>query len=131
MDFIDRLVHAVNAHDLNALVQCFHGDYRNETPAHPDRGFVGSEQVRTNWQRLFAGVADLQARVVAHAVDGDTVWSEWEMTGTRPDGVPHLMRGVIVFVVRNGRAASARFFLESVHRGSDGVDAAISTIVEP
>ena len=41
------------------------------------------------------------------------------------------MRGVIVFGVADRRAAWARFYLEPVDTGEGGVDAAISTIVEP
>ena len=46
---IDRLVGAVNGYDLEGLVSCFAEDYVNETPVHPQRGFRGSDQVRTNW----------------------------------------------------------------------------------
>jgi len=128
-DFLERLCGAVNAHDLDAVVGCFHDDYRNDTPVHPGRGFVGAEQVRTNWSRLFAGVPDMKAAVVAHTIDGETVWSEWEMSGTRPDGGPHLMRGVIVFGITEGRASWARFYLEPADSGDGGVDAAIDRIV--
>src|SRR4051812_22972116 len=95
--FIDRLVQGTNDHDLDALLECFDVDYVNHTPAHPQRGFTGREQVRTNWRQIFAGVPDLRAVVLRAAASGDTVWSEWEMTGTRSDGTPHLMRGVIIF----------------------------------
>lgn len=122
---LHSLEQASNAHDLDALVDCFSPDYRNETPAHPARGFRGREQVRRNWQQIFAAVPDLHARVLRSAVDGATVWSEWEMAGTRRDGAEHLMRGVVVFEVADGRAASARFFLEPVDRETGDVDAAV------
>ena len=32
---------------------------------------------------------------------GQTVWTEWEHRGTRPDHTAHLMRGVIIFGVRD------------------------------
>jgi ketosteroid isomerase-like protein len=127
---VAQLRHAVDEHDLEALVDCFTDDYRNETPAHPGRGFVGRDQVRTNWQRIFAGVPDIRADVVRTSVSGDVVWSEWEMRGTRPDGTPHLMRGVIVFGVTDGRASWARFYLEPVDTGEGGVNAAIGEIVD-
>src|SRR6478609_847418 len=101
---VDRLARTTNAHDLDGLVDCFAVDYRNETPAHPARGFLGRDQVRRNWQQIFAAVPDLQAEVVARAVDGHRVWSEWEHRGTRPDGSPHLMRGVMILDVVDGRA---------------------------
>ena len=94
---VRRLAAATNAHDLDALTACFADDYLNETPAHPARGFRGAEQVRRNWAQLFAGIPDLSARILATVGTGDTVWAEWEMSGTRRDGAPHLMRGVIIF----------------------------------
>jgi len=122
--FVERLRDATNDHDLDALVDCFTEDYRNDAPAHPARGFTGREQVRSNWQQIFAFVPDVQATVLHRVVDGATVWSEWEMSGTRRDGTTHLMRGVIVFGVRSDggdvpgadrpRAAWARFHLEPV-----------------
>ena len=93
---------------------CFAEDYVNETPVHPARGFRGREQVRRNWEQIFAFVPDIRAEVLRVAVDGDTVWTEWEMTGTRRDGTAHRMRGVIIFGVRDGVAAWARFYLEPV-----------------
>lgn len=125
---VTRLCAATNA-NLDALVDCFAADYRNETPTHPARGFRGSGQVRRNWQQIFAAVPDVTAKVLRCAVDGDTVWSEWEMRGTRRDGAAHLMRGVIVFGVAAGRAAWARFYLEPVHHGGGGFDVAMRATI--
>ena len=127
---IERLVRATNAHDVDALVACFSEDYVNETPAHPTRSFRGRDQVRRNWEQIFAAVPDVSARVLRRSVDGNVVWSEWEMRGTRRDGSPHLMRGVILFTVAGGRAASARFYLEPVELGSGNVDAAVRRAVD-
>jgi ketosteroid isomerase-like protein len=123
---VDRLARSTNAHDLDALVDCFAVDYRNETPVHPGRGFTGREQVRRNWQQIFSAVKDLHADVQGCAVSGDTVWSEWEMTGTRRDGRAHLMRGVIIFGVAAGRASWARFYLEPVQHDSGTIDSAVA-----
>jgi ketosteroid isomerase-like protein len=125
------LLDATNAHDLDALVGCFAPDYVNETPVHPARGFVGSEQVRRNWEQILGNISDLKATVSAQVVAADEVWSEWQMSGTRPDGSAHLMRGVIIFTVHDGRAARARFYLEPVDVGVTGVDAAVREVVEP
>ena len=126
---VDRLVRTTNAHDLDALVDCFAVDYRNETPAHPGHGFQGREQVRRNWQQIFAAVGDLRADLQGCVVSGDTVWSEWEMTGTRRDGVAHLMRGVIIFGVADGRASWARFYLEPVQHDGGSADSAVATVL--
>lgn len=125
---VRRLAAATNAHDLDALTACFADDYLNETPAHPARGFRGAEQVRRNWAQLFAGIPDLSARILATVGAADTVWAEWEMSGTRRDGAPHLMRGVIIFGVEAGKVRSARFYLEPVEGISGDVDAQISRV---
>src|SRR4051794_27372723 len=80
---IDRLVDAVNGHDIEGLVSCFTDDYVNETPVHPQRGFTGNDQVRTNWTQIFAGVPDIEAVILRRAESDDLVWTEWEMSGTR------------------------------------------------
>ena len=115
---LERLAAAANGHDLDALAGCFAPDYRNETPAHPDQGFTGRDQVRRNWEQIFAAVPDLTATVLRSCGD-EVVWSEWEMTGTRPDGVTLKMAGVIIFGVGDGRFTWARFYLEPVQAGPD------------
>jgi ketosteroid isomerase-like protein len=122
---VERLSRATNAHDLDAVVACFAPDYHNETPAHPERGFTGREQVRRNWSQIFAAIPDVSTEVLRYSVDGDTVWSEWEHRGTRPDGTAHLMRGVVIFGVVDGLASWARFYLEPVQEGGGGVDDAV------
>ena len=126
-----RLEHATNAHDVDALVECFAPDYRNETPAHPERSFAGREQVRRNWEQIFAAIPDLTARVLRSAVNGSEVWSEWEHRGTRRDGSVHVMRGVVIFGAANGLLAWARFYLEPVQEGGDNIDAAVRRQVAP
>lgn len=124
-DLLDRLADAVNSYDLDAVEGCFAPEYRNETPAHPARGFTGRAQVRRNWAQIFAFVPDLTARVLRRCCDGEVVWSEWEMTGTRRDGTMHQMAGVILFGVGDGGFAWARFYLEPVQAGGADVNAAV------
>ncbi len=121
---VDRLCAAASAHDLDALVGCFSERYVNETPAHPARGFTGRDQVRRNWEQILAAVPDLVSEV-SWIEDSHVVWSEWEMRGTRRDGAPHLIRGVVIFGVEAGEATWARFYLEPVDPGTGDVNAAI------
>jgi ketosteroid isomerase-like protein len=122
---VDRLVRATNEHDLEGVAACFAEDYESEAPAHPARGFRGREQVRRNWEQIFVFVPDLRAEVPRSAIDGETVWTEWEMTGTRRDGTVHHVRGVVVFGVRDGVARWGRFYLEPVDMSSGNVDDAV------
>ena len=85
--------------------------------------------MRQNWSQIFAGVPNLQARLPRMTVDGDTVWTEWDISGTRRDGAAFLMRGVSVFGVREGRLAWVRFYLEPVEETSGDVDAHTTRVV--
>jgi ketosteroid isomerase-like protein len=126
-----RLQAATNAHDLDALVDCFTTDYVSEIPLHPSRSFRGGDQVRQNWAQILAAVPDLHSELVREAVEGGVVWAEWEWTGTRRDGAPHLMRGTTILGVEGRRIAWARFYMEPVVDDGVRIDAAVTQAVAP
>jgi len=129
LSVVTRLRDAMNEHDLEALVDVFDRDFVSETPAHPQRTFRGADQVRRNWEQIFAGVPDLKAELLDAVVEGDTVWSEWDWHGTRRDGAPHRMRGVTIQRVRDARAVSVRFYMEPVDEGGPAAGEAVRRIV--
>ncbi len=116
---------AINGRDLEALVACFTSDVESQTPAHPERSFRGSDQVRRNWGRILAGAPDLHAELVRSAREGATAWAEWSWSGTRRDGVPVALRGVTIQEVRAGRAALVSFYMEPLVETAGGPDAAV------
>jgi ketosteroid isomerase-like protein len=126
---VDRLLGAINDHDLEAMVACFDEGYVNETPIHPKRGFRGRDQVRKNWTQIFGTVPQLQAQLIGTAVDGDTVWTEWHMSGGHRDGAPFEMAGIVIFRVPDTTIASARFYLEPVEQTSGDVNAAVRQLL--
>jgi hypothetical protein len=122
---IERLAAAQNAHDIDAMVACFAEDYQSEQPAHPDRAFRGSAQVRANWSEIFGGVPDLRAELLRSAVDGETVWTEWRYAGTQSGGGRFDVAGVIIAGVRDDRIAWARLYLEPIEDAGAGIVAAV------
>ena len=68
---------------------------------------------------------DITTRVLRSCADGEAVWSEWQMTGTRPDGAAQQMAGVIIFGVRDEQFTWARWYLEPVQAGGPGPDEAV------
>jgi ketosteroid isomerase-like protein len=118
----ERLLQAMNAHDLEAHVACFQEDYRSEQPVHPARTFTGREQVRENWSRLFDSIPDFRAELLRLAIVDDTEWGEWIWRGTKEDGTLLEERGVIILGIRNGRIAWGRLYLEETER--EGADIA-------
>jgi ketosteroid isomerase-like protein len=121
---IERIRRAVDAHDLEALAACFQPGYRSEQPLHPDRAFRGREQLRTNWSQIFAAVPDIRATVLRCATDGATVWTEWDLRGTRRDGTPQHTAMVTIGGVHEGQIAWMRLYMEQVSAGA-GIDAAV------
>jgi ketosteroid isomerase-like protein len=131
IEVLADLIDAVNRHDLDALVGQFADDVRSETPAHPARSFVGSDQVRRNWSQILGSIADLHATVVAStsAPDeqsgGEAVWAELAFDGHRPDGAPWHMRGVTINRVVGGQITAVQFYLEPLDQAAVDVGASI------
>jgi hypothetical protein len=123
-DVVGRLHAAMNAHDIDAFVDCFADDYDSRQPAHPDRAFRGSEQVRENWSSIFAGVPDFHADLVRFDAVGDVAWTEWRWHGEQTSGGTLEIAGVIVFGIRAGRIAWARLYVEPVEQGA-GIEAVV------
>jgi len=126
-DVIDRLVVALNEHDLDGAASLIHPDYRSEQPAHPSLAFVGRAQMRANWEAMFAGIPDFRAELRQSVTDGDTTWSEWHWSGTRGDGQPFDMRGVTLFEIRDGQIVAGRLYMEALDREDVGIEQVVQT----
>ena len=127
-EVIDRLVVAMNAHDLDAAAGFFHEDYHSEQPAHPGRAFVGRAQMRANWEAMFARIPDFRAEICRSVQDGDTTWTEWRWSGTRRDGQAFEMRGVTLFEITDDQIAAGWLYLEEVERKVAGIEQAVETL---
>jgi ketosteroid isomerase-like protein len=122
---LDRLCQAMNSHDMEAFLQCFHATYASDQPAHPSRRFSGHAQVRENWEALFTGVPDFQAELLRSSITDDMLWTEWRWYGTRTDGSAFDMRGVALWGVEAGRIAWGRLYMEPVELSGAGIDSMI------
>lgn len=125
---VERLCDALNRHDLESFVACFAPEYQSEQPAHPNRTFIGSDQVRTNWATFFEGVPDLRADVVRMTEVGDTVWGEWHWHGHRRDGTPLDVRGVTLFGVRDNQIVWGRLYMEETEATGADIDATMQDL---
>ena len=86
-EVIDRLVAAMNEHDIDAAACLMHEDYRSEQPAHPRRAFVGRAQMHADWKAMIAGIPDFARNCVGRFVrvtrSGAGVGRVLVMTGSR------------------------------------------------
>ena len=131
-EIMNRLLAAMNAHDLNVFVACFAPDYRSEQPAHPSRSFRGSDQVRQNWEGVFAGVPDFSAELLMSAETDDGVEvGEWRWQGTHTDGSPFAMRGVIVVGVQHSQITWGRLYMEPVEQGGPDINEMVQETYRP
>ena len=80
--------------------------------------------MRKNWAQIFGAVPDITAEVLRCAVDGDTVWTEWDLRGTRVDGVPSHTVMVTIAGVQDDQIVWMRLYMEQVQVG-EGIDAAV------
>src|SRR3954451_20125130 len=122
---VDRVTAAQNAHDPEALLACFHEDYRSEQPQFPARTFQGIDQVRANWSTLLGSIPDFHAEVLRSAVDGDILFMEVGWTGTKGDATSLEERGVIVLGIRDDRIAWGRLYVAEVEREGADIDAVV------
>ena len=127
-DVVERLVEAMNAHDLDATSGLIHENYRSDQPAHPNRAFVGRAQMLANWEAMFAGIPDFHAEIRRSVEDGDTVWSEWHWSGTRTDGRAFDMRGVTLFQIVDDQVAAGRLYREDVEQDAPDIELTVEAL---
>lgn len=125
----ERWVQAMTAHDLEAAAGCFAPDYHDEAPARRGEFVHGNQQVRENFAALFQDIPDLRADLLRSVAEGDTVWVEWRMHGTRRDGTPFEFAGVNLFGVRDEQFAWGRIYTELV-RDAGGANAQIERMTK-
>ncbi|MGZ4426545.1 MAG: nuclear transport factor 2 family protein [Nocardioidaceae bacterium] len=127
----ERLRDATNSHDAAQLASLCAEDYQSAQPLHPSRAFGGRAQVLANWSAVFEGVPDFTAELVASSVDGETEWGEWDWRGRHADGSPFAMRGVTIFVVRDGLIVEGRLYMEPVGLEGGDIDVAVQELYKP
>ncbi|GGM83566.1 hypothetical protein GCM10009721_05200 [Terrabacter tumescens] len=125
---LDRLVAAVNAHDLDGLVGCFAETYALTDPVHPARSFTGAAQVRKNWNTVFNAVPDVRLDVEGKAVTDAGFWLEGTQVGTRWDGRRLETRMVFIAVIADGRISSAHMYAAPVEPGGPDIDAVFAAM---
>jgi hypothetical protein len=107
---VERLVEAINAHDLDALTATFADEFSSLWPAHPARSFSTPEQVRRNWEFVFAQFPQVHISVTNSVTSADEFWGEFHYL--RPGAAD--LRGVIIIKVRDDKIVQSRFYMEEV-----------------
>ena len=99
---------AWNAHDLEALLSMVTEDCVFETAAGAEvfgNRFVGKDALRQAFAMAWHTWPDAQWMTPVHFVAGDRGVSEWTFVGTDRQGKRTQVRGVDIFVIREGLIA--------------------------
>ena len=129
---VERLRAALDAHDLDRLVACFHAEYRGELPLHPTAGAIDRQQVRRNWERILGDVPDVRGDLLDTAHSADAIWTEWRIWGTRRDGEALDLRSVWIFGIRDNQIAWSRLYREPIHADEETtVDETVERLTRP
>jgi hypothetical protein len=101
-DVVDRMLVALNAHDLDAFVACYADDATIEN-GH-DAVFVrGRDELQARYGPMFEGMPDVRVEALTRTDVGEFVVQEEVVTGR---GEPE--RHVAIYLVRDGLIARER-----------------------
>jgi hypothetical protein len=126
---VERLRRAWNAHDLEALVACFHSDYESIQPLHPDCRLQGSLRIRLSWGEIFRAVPDLRADLIRDAITDGLVWTEWRWRGTYVEGHPFEAGGVMIFGIVGDKIKWARVYTGTLQIAGPDFDLILDEIL--
>ncbi len=110
----ERMIQALNRHDLDAMVAYFAPDYRSEQTLHPERNFVGQAGVHKNWSFFFNIVPDIQVDILSEVEERNTIWAELHYHGTQTDGKKFSIKGVTIQGIQADQICWARLYIEPV-----------------
>jgi ketosteroid isomerase-like protein len=105
-DTLRAILSAFNRHDLDAIMAFFADDCSFDMPRGPEpwgARFTGKAAVRRALATRFEGLPDVHYGDDRHWVSGNLGVSEWELTGTTPDGRPIRARGCDHWEFQHGK----------------------------
>lgn len=91
LDTVKQMIEAFNRHDADAVAAFFSDNAVAPDPAYPEP-LRGKEAIRKDMADFFVTFPDIETRATESVASGDTVATEWQMTGTHkgplntPDG---------------------------------------------
>jgi ketosteroid isomerase-like protein len=120
----ESFVAAISRHDPDAVASCFALDYEDVAPARRGEVVRGRDEVRANFEHLFAAMPDVTASILNVVERGNEAWIEWRMSGARPDGSAMEFVGVNIFVVEDDAFRWGRIYTE-LARDAGGIEAQV------
>ena len=103
---VEKFNKAFNAHDIHTVMDVMTSDciFESTSPAPDGIRYVGADQVRSYWEKFFAGFPDARFETEEIITMGDRCIVRWVYQKMK-DGKPWHLRGVDIFRVRDGKIA--------------------------
>src|SRR5690606_16034480 len=103
---VEKFNSAFNRHDVEAVMNAMTEDcvFENTNPQPDGTRLVGADSVRAYWEKFFAANPDAFFEAEEIFATGDRCVVRWIYRKTK-QGQPWHLRGVDVFLVRNGKVA--------------------------
>lgn len=113
LETIARFNEAFNRHDVDAVMALMTDDclFDDTRPSPDGELFVGQPAVRARWHALFARSPFARFEAEETVALGSRAVVRWVYHWVR-DGQPGHIRGVDVFLVRDGRVAEKRSYVK-------------------
>lgn len=113
LDVVERFGAALNAGDIDAVMALMTDDclFDNTSPFPDGEVFQGQAAVRAFWTELVQTPGmrfDTEEAVVA----GDRVTTRWRYRWDNPDGTEGHVRGIDLFLIRDGKVAEKRSYVK-------------------
>ncbi len=98
---------ALNRHDIDAVMALMTDDclFENTSPAPDGERYTGKDAVRGFWQRLIESSPDASFDLEELFASRDRATQRWRYTWTDENGNQGHIRGVDVFLLRDGKVA--------------------------
>lgn len=114
--FLERFAAAFNRHDCESLLEMVTDDCVFETSHGPHpygERHAGREALRRAFPRIWQTFPDARWEDATHVVCGARGFSEWTFRGTSSKGGSVEMRGVDLFIFRDGKICRKDTFRKS------------------
>jgi ketosteroid isomerase-like protein len=113
LETIDRFNDAFNRHDVDAVMALMTDDclFDDTRPSPDGELFIGQSAVRARWSSLFARSPQARFEAEETVAMGSRAVVRWVYHWVR-DGVPGHVRGVDVFLLRDGKVAEKRSYVK-------------------
>jgi len=104
---IERFNEAFGRHDVDGVMRAMTDDcvFENTWPSPDGERHVGQEAVRGFWERFFRSSPNAAFETEEIFASGDRCVVRWHYRWTGKDGSPGRIRGVDIFLVRDGKVA--------------------------